>query len=125
MKLSQFCSKPEPRHYAAAKRVLRYLKGSKHPRLRYNADDMELPLKGYTDSDWAGNVVDRTSTSGYLWTLSGAPISWSAKKQTSIALSSTEAEYVAMTRAVQEGLWLRQALDQMNIPRALSLPPCR
>ena len=113
--LSQHCSAPEPRHFAAAKRVLRYLKGTRSYRLHYGGEKRHLPLSGLSDADWAGDKRDRASISGFVWSLGGGPISWSAKKQNCIALSTTEAEYVALTRAVQEGIWLRQSLAQFQI----------
>lgn len=113
--LSQHCSSPEPRHFAAAKRVLRYLKGTRSYRLHYGGESQHLPLSGLSDADWAGDRKDRASISGFVWSLGGGPISWSAKKQNCIALSTTEAEYVALTRAVQEGIWLRQSLNQFQI----------
>jgi len=113
--LSQHCASPEPRHFAAAKRVLRYLKGTRSYRLHYGGENRDLPLSGLSDADWAGDKKDRASISGFVWSLGGGPISWSAKKQNCIALSTTEAEYVALTRAVQEGIWLRQSLDQFHI----------
>ena len=113
--LSQHCSSPEPRHFAAAKRVLRYLKGTRSYRLHYGGASQDLPLSGLSDADWAGDKKDRASTSGFVWSLGGGPISWSAKKQNCVALSTTEAEYVALTRAIQEGIWLRQSLNQFHI----------
>ena len=82
------------------KRILRYLKGAGGYGLLYSASDQE-DLHGFSDSDWAGDLEDRKSTSGYLFKLSGAPISWSSKKQTSVALSTAEAEYVALSSATQ------------------------
>jgi len=113
--LSQHCSSPEPRHFAAAKRVLRYLKGTRSYRLHYGGDGHDLPLSGLSDADWAGDKKNRASISGFVWSLGGGPVSWSAKKQNCVALSTTEAEYVALTRAVQEGIWLRQSLDQFHV----------
>jgi hypothetical protein len=114
--LSQHCSSPEPRHLAAAKRVLRYLKGTRSYRLHYGGENRHLPLTGLSDADWAGDKTDRASVSGFVWSLGGGPISWSAKKQNCIALSTTEAEYIALTRAIQEGIWLRQSLQQFRLP---------
>jgi hypothetical protein len=68
-----------------------------------------------SDADWAGDKKDRASISGFVWSLGGGPISWSAKKQNCIALSTTEAEYVALTRAIQEGVWLQQSLKQFQV----------
>jgi hypothetical protein len=114
--LSQHCASPEPCHLATAKRVLRYLKGTRTYRLHYGGDSRHLPLTGLSDADWAGDKKDRASVSGYVWSLGGGPISWSAKKQNCIALSTTEAEYIALTRAIQEGIWLRQSLQQFHLP---------
>jgi hypothetical protein len=113
--LSQHCSSPELHHLAAAKRVLRYLKGTRSYQLHYGGNDQHLPLSGLSDADWAGNKKDRASVSGFVWSLGGGPISWSAKKQNCIALSTTEAEYVALTCAIQEGVWLQQSLKQFQV----------
>ena len=113
--LSQHCASPDPCHLAAAKRVLRYLKGTRSYRLHYGGKNRSVPLSGLSDADWAGDKKDRASVSGFVWSLGGGPISWSAKKQNCIALSTTEAEYIALTRAIQEGIWLRQSLQQFQI----------
>jgi hypothetical protein len=122
--LSQHCASPELCHLAAAKRVLRYLKGTRSYRLHYGGEDRQLPLSGLSDADWAGDKKDRASVSGFVWSLGGGPISWSAKKQNCIALSTTEAEYVALTRAIQEGIWLRQSLHQFQLPCPSPLVVC-
>jgi hypothetical protein len=106
--LSQHCSSPEPRHLAATKQVLRYLRGTRSYRLHYGGENQHLPLSRLSDADWAGDKKDRASISGFVWSLGGGPISWSAKKQNCITLSTTEAEYIALMRAIQEGIWLRQ-----------------
>jgi len=114
--LSQFCSAPLPRHYAVARRVLHYLKGTKSFRLHFGGVRREEVLSGMTDADWAGDKGGRASISGFVWSYGGGPISWSAKKQNCMALSSTEVEYVALTRALQEGIWLRNSLHQIQVP---------
>jgi hypothetical protein len=65
-------------------------------------------LHGYMDADWATDVNNRKSTSGFVFMLGGAAISWGSKKQTSVALSSTEAEYIATAHAAKEAVWLRR-----------------
>ena len=65
-------------------------------------------IEGFCDSDWAGDKDDSKSTSGYLFTLSGAAICWKSRKQNLIALSSTEAEYIALMEAAKEATWLRE-----------------
>nr|GEU73882.1 cysteine-rich RLK (receptor-like protein kinase) 8 [Tanacetum cinerariifolium] len=74
----------------------------------------DFRLKGYTDSDWAGSVDDMRSTSGNCFTLGTAVISWSSKKQASVALSSTEAEYVAAAAASCQAVWLRRILKDVG-----------
>ena len=122
--LSQHCASPSLCHLAAAKRVLRYLKGTHSYRLHYSGESQLLPLSGLSDADWAGDKKDRASISGFVWSLGGGPISWSAKKQNCIALSTTEAEYVALTRAIQEGIWIRQSLSQFHIDCPTPLVIC-
>jgi hypothetical protein len=96
------CASPKPCHYAAAKHVLRYLKGTRSHCLHYGGAlaHRHLPLSGLSDADWAGDKQDRASVFGFVWSLGGGPISWSAKKQNCIALSTTEAEYIALTKGL-------------------------
>jgi hypothetical protein len=118
--LSQFTSNPGPEHWTAVKRVLRYLKGTRDYALTYTGQDDEgKPIKviGYTDADWGSNPVDRKSISGYSYMLGGAAISWSSKKQPTVALSSTEAEYIAATHATRQAVWLRQLLHELFVPQ--------
>lgn len=72
-------------------------------------------LSGYVDADWASDVNDRRSTSGFVFMLGGAAISWESKKQTSVALSSTEAEYIAAAHAAKEAVWLRRLLTELGL----------
>jgi hypothetical protein len=88
--LSQFLVEPRHVHLAAAKHVMRYLKGTLDYGLSYDGDH-NFTLSGYTDSDWAGSVSDMKSTSGCCFSLGSAMISWQSKKQSSIALSTAEA----------------------------------
>jgi hypothetical protein len=104
-KLSQFLENTSMSHVMALKRVLRYLKGTKDYKLVFSRSDGKL--NGYTDSDWAGDTEDRRSTSGYIFTLGSAPVSWKKRKQPTVALSSCEAEYMALTEATKEALYLR------------------
>ena len=72
-----------------------------------------MTLHGYTDADWAGSVVDRKSTSRCCFTLEFASISWMSRKQKSIALSTTEAEYIATSMACCEAIWLRKLFNEL------------
>lgn len=103
--VAKFCSKPTKCHWTAVKRILRYLKGTPDFGLLYSCCDQQ-DCSGYSDSDWAGDLNDRKSMSGYIFMLGGAGISWRSKKQTSVALSTAEAEYIALSSSVQEAMWL-------------------
>ena len=92
--ISRYMANPTEEHLLAAKRVLRYLKGTMELGLFY-AREGALELLAYTDSDYAGDFDDRKSTSGYVFTLSGGVAAWASKKQPVVTLSTTEAEYVA------------------------------
>jgi hypothetical protein len=107
--LSQYMVEPRSVHLIAEKHVLRYLKGTVDYGLRY-VSDREIRLQGYADSDWAGSVADRKSTSGCCFSLGSTMISWLNRKQTSVALSTTEAEYIAACSASSEVVWLRKLL---------------
>lgn len=97
------------------KRILRYVKGTLNYSLVF-----KLPIKisnvveGYSDSDWAGDRVDRKSTSGYIFKVFDCTISWASRKQATVALSSTEAEYVALSLAVSEACWLRYLMKDLQ-----------
>eukprot|EP00112_Aurelia_sp_Birch-Aquarium-sp1_P025966 Seg893.3 transcript_id=Seg893.3/GoldUCD/mRNA.D3Y31 product="Copia protein" protein_id=Seg893.3/GoldUCD/D3Y31 len=79
-----------------------------------NSSAKEVQLSGFIDADWGGDVNGRKSQSGYMFTICGGVVSWASKKQTSVALSSTEAEYVAACLATQEAVWLRSLLADLN-----------
>jgi hypothetical protein len=111
--LTQFCSKPDPCHMLAAKRFLRYLAGTRTLALHYGGAAKDDPLR---DADWANDTGDRISISGYVWFFAGGPISWSSKKQTTHALASTDAEYMAISELVREGLWLRSQGCEVQLP---------
>jgi hypothetical protein len=109
--LSRYSSKPYTTHMTAAKRVLRYLKKTADAKLVFpgpgRASDSggasnSTVLVGYTDSDWASDRGDRKSQGGYIVQTYGAPVSWSSKKQTVVARSTTEAEYLACSEATRE-----------------------
>ncbi|XP_014631455.1 uncharacterized protein LOC114411183 [Glycine soja] len=97
--VSRFMSNPSKAHFAAAKRILRYVKGTKDFGILYETDK-DFNLTGYTDSDWAGSTDDRKGINGYVFPLGNKAISWASKKQMTIALSSTEAKYMAATSVV-------------------------
>jgi len=115
--ISQFSTKPTQEHYQAAKRILRYLKGSANLKLYLGGiseADKTLKLIGYSDANWGNDTDTRKSTTGYLFYLSGGVVSWSSKRQATVALSSTEAEYMALTHTTKETIWLRTILKELG-----------
>ena len=118
---ARYCAQPSPSHWSAVKRILRYLKGTTNLGLLYKPEDVS-DLVGYSDADWAGDTNDRKSTSGYVYMMSGSAISWRSKKQSCVALSTAEAEYIALSSATQEAMWLRQLLSSMLKEYKLSVP---
>uniref|UniRef100_A0A803L0D4 Reverse transcriptase Ty1/copia-type domain-containing protein n=1 Tax=Chenopodium quinoa TaxID=63459 RepID=A0A803L0D4_CHEQI len=111
--ISSFMSEPSKAHLAAAKRILRYIKGTKSRGIMYKSE-IDYKLIGYTDSDWAGSIDDRRSTSGYVFQLGSKSVSWSSRKQATVALSSAEAEYISATSAACEAVWLRRILKDLQ-----------
>lgn len=120
--LSQFMHNPGRAHWEAAKRVLRYLRGTKSMKITYMRSSGGAEVKGYSDSDWAGDITTRKSTSGYVFTMASGVIAWSSRKQASVATSTAEAEYVAAAMAAREALWLRQLLGEMHQPQETATP---
>lgn len=111
--VSKFNSKPNQAHLTAVKRIFRYLKGTVSLGVRYQKSGDRV-LVGYSDADWAGDQDDRHSTTGNLFMMARGPITWLSKKQGIVALSTTEAEYVALSTATQEAVWLRRLLMDLN-----------
>lgn len=111
--LSQFCQCPHREHMQAARSVARYLATTANRGIRYIKRGG--PFVAYADADWAQCVNDRKSYSGYVVLHSGGPVAWEAKKQPTIALSSTEAEYMAMTNAAKEIKFLRNILEELEL----------
>ena len=105
-------SDPKHIHLVAAKHVLRYVQGTITYGLRYTSSSGVL-LSRYSNSDWAGSAVNRKSTSGYCFNTGLAMISWSSRKQGSIAQSTAEAEYIATSDACKEAVWLRKLLSDL------------
>ena len=111
--LSRFMHKPTRLHLGAAKRVLRYVAGTVDFGLWYSKSTNGT-MYGYSDSDWGGCVDNRKSTSGQVFYLGSTAVSWSSKKQDVVALSSSEAEYIAVASASCQAIWLRRMLVDFN-----------
>eukprot|EP00253_Pinus_taeda_P026931 PITA_26931 len=111
--VARFLQNPRESHWKAAKRILRYVRGTVQFGIHYSAKAAPL-LVGFIDSDWVGDPDDRKSTAGYVFTLGSGPITWGCKKQAAISLSSAEAEYRGAVEASKEALWLRQILSEFG-----------
>ena len=105
---------PNEQHWTGVKRIFRYLKGTVSHGLCFSGSE-GVDLVGYSDSDWAGDHDTRRSTSGYVFRVGGATINWCSKRQMTVARSSTEAEYVALSAAAQECIWLRRLLKDFGL----------
>lgn len=113
---SRFAKNPSHTHIESVKTILKYLKGTKERGIVCGQGT--LAIEGYSDSDWARDKDSRKSTSGYIFMLNGGPVSWCSKRQATVALSSTEAEYIALTLAAKEATWLRLLLTELGLLKA-------
>jgi len=113
--LSRFNHNPSSLHLKAAKRVLRYIRGTILLGITYRGDAPGvLNIVGYSDSDYAGDLETRRSTTGYLIFMAGGAVIWRAVRQKAVTLSSTEAEYYALSSIAREVAWLRHLLGELE-----------
>jgi hypothetical protein len=115
---------PTARDYQLAKKILKYLKGTKMEKLKlpkWNAT-RKVSIEAYSDADWADNKSDRKSVSGGLVLLNGVPVSWTCKKQTCVALSTLEAEYIAASEACKVLIGMEQLLAEIGIQILKPMP---
>jgi hypothetical protein len=119
-RLAAYTANPSFEHYGAAKRLLRYIKGTRSLGITYRAQSERLvgPMDsnfffGFSDATFA-NADDRKSISGYVFLSNGGAITWGSKKQNTIALSTTEAEYVTLSEAAREATWLRHLYGELG-----------
>jgi len=115
--LSRYMENPGQSHWTAGKRVLRYLKDTANTGLLYKdySQNSSTKIEIFCDADWGGDTKDRKSTTGLLVKLNGCVITWLSKKQPTVALSTAEAEYIAIATALQELIWLNQLLEELQL----------
>ncbi|KAH9695599.1 hypothetical protein KPL71_022832 [Citrus sinensis] len=112
--VSRYMENPKTTHFKAAKRILRYIKGTINFGLLYSFSN-DYKLIGYSDSDWGGDVDDRKSTTGFVFFMGDTAFTWMSKKQPIVTLSTCEAEYVAATSSVCHAIWLRNLLKELSL----------
>lgn len=112
--VSRYLSSYDSSHWEAVKRIIRYLKGTVNVGIKYENGGSALKLSGYSDADFASDVGTCRSTTGYVFTLAGGPVTWSSQRQKFVTLSTTEAEYVAAASAAKEAIWLKKLLNDIG-----------
>lgn len=117
--LCRYISKWNTTHFNAAKHMLRYLKGTIDLNLHFEAADK---TEAFCDSDWASDKNNRRSTTGYVFKVLGATVAWKSRFQPTIALSTTEAEYMASADCARQAIWLQQLLSDLHINPQLFKP---
>ncbi|XP_050232866.1 secreted RxLR effector protein 161-like [Mercurialis annua] len=115
--ISRYMERPTELHQQAVKRVLRYIKGTTELGIFYKRGGEEK-LVAYSDSDYAGDVEDRKSTSGYVFLLSSGVVAWSSKKQPVVTLSTTEAEFIAAASCACQSIWMRRILEKLGLQQS-------
>ena len=110
--ISRFMETPMDSHWQTEKMILRYISGTRDYGILYSKSD-DFILVGYTDSDFAGSINDRKSTSGYIFHLGSGAISWASQKQPIVTLSTTEAEYVAATSTACQAVRIRRIMTDL------------
>ena len=124
-KLAQFNSNPTAIHLNAALHVLRYLKDTRNLSIIYKRQEHKLIILGHSDSDWATDSNDRKSFTGYVFMIHDESATWNSHKQTTIAHSSTDSEYMTISDASREVIARIQFFQELGIPSAPISHPCR
>ncbi|SGY77802.1 BQ5605_C005g03729 [Microbotryum silenes-dioicae] len=114
--LSRFANNPGRRHWVAVKHVLRYLRATYRDELLYACGPTKITgVVGYSDANWGACVDTSISTMGFVFYLAGSAVSWSSKRQTRVADSTTDAEYLALSHAGKEAIYLTQLLSELHV----------
>ena len=113
LSVARFTANPTEGHWKAVKHIFRYLVGTMDYGVVYSHTG-KVDCSGHSDADWGGDLDDRKSTSGYVFKIAGGPVSWQSCKQSCVALSTAEAEYIALASAAQEAIWLSRLLAEIT-----------
>ena len=120
VKLSQHCQNPSKNHWTAVKSLLRQVSGTHDFGILFDGtQSTEIP--GFSEADWAGCKTTRNSTSGADFLIAGGAVSWRSKKQTCVATSKCEAEYIASSDATKEAIWLSRLVADLTLPTQLRI----
>jgi hypothetical protein len=119
--LSRFMGAPTKEHWTAALTVVRYISGTLGMGLQFGGAP-SLSIVGFADADYAGDLDSRRSTTGFVFMLNGAAVSWRSKCQPTVATSTSEAEYMAAAAAIKEALWLKQLVPELGVNAASAVP---
>lgn len=111
--IAQFCEEPLKVHWNAVKRIFKYLKGTRNFGITFNAGADCSRIVAYSDADFAGETHSRKSTTGFVLKLGTGPVLWGSRRQRSVALSTTESEYVAASETVREIIWAQRLLVEL------------
>ncbi|KAL5858125.1 hypothetical protein ACOSQ3_005583 [Xanthoceras sorbifolium] len=120
--VSRYMSNPGKEHWQAVKWIMRYLRGTTDSCLEFGRSKGHLV--GYVDSDYAGDLDRRRSITGYVFTLGDTAISWKATLQSTVALSTTEAEYMAVVEAIKEAIWMRGLFGELSLDHKVIVVHC-
>lgn len=122
--VSRYMANPGREHWNAIKWILRYLAGTRNLGIMYDRSTTSSAVVGYVDADYAGDLDSRKSMTGYVFTFAGGAISWKSVLQDTVALSTTEAEYMAATEAGKEAIWLKGMVEQLGFEQNSMLVHC-
>ena len=121
--VSRYQQNPGESHWIAVKNILKYLRATKDIFLVYGGNpDLELKVTGYCDAGFQTDKDDTKSQSGFVFVLNGGAVDWKSKKQTTVAMSATESEYIAASEAAMEAVWIRKFISGLNVIPSNGLP---
>ncbi|GJZ40928.1 retrotransposon protein, putative, ty1-copia subclass [Tanacetum coccineum] len=121
--VSRYQQNPGKLHWVAVKHILKYLRNTRDMFLVYGGKpDTELNVTGFCDASWQSDKDDTKSQTGYVFVVNGGAVDWKSKKQTTIAMSATQAEYMAASEAAMEAVWIRKFVGDLGVMPSIKLP---
>ncbi len=111
---ARFIEDHDPSHHQAVRRIISYLRGTRTHGLSFGGSPTTIAV-GYTDADWAGCLESRRSTTGSIFLSNGGPVAWCSKRQSCVAQSTVEAEYIAASETAKEAVWIQRILPELKL----------